>query len=71
MYNIPALIVSHTSGLSLAHNYLYHNNCHLYITSDQDIDISSYLIPFAVIIGLGFLLITSYMVHTSLNTLII
>lgn len=62
MFDIPALIVSHNSGLTLANQYLYQTNHHLLIISDQEIDISSYLIPFAIIIGLGLLLITSYMV---------
>ncbi|XP_027196584.1 E3 ubiquitin-protein ligase RNF13-like [Dermatophagoides pteronyssinus] len=59
---IPGLLVSHEDGQTLRSNFLYHSGFRLFITSEIPPNFSYYLIPFAIIIGAGILIIVSYVV---------
>ena len=60
--SIPAVLVSHEDGQTLRSNFLYESGFRLYITSEIPPNFSYYLIPFAIIIGAGILIIISYVV---------
>lgn len=59
---IPGLLVSHEDGMALSTNFLYNSGFRLFITSEIPPNFSYYLIPFAIIIGAGILIIISYVV---------
>ncbi|KPM05119.1 E3 ubiquitin-protein ligase RNF13-like protein [Sarcoptes scabiei] len=59
--SIPALLVSHDDGMELQH-FLHSSGYRIFITSELPPNISYYLIPFAIVIGAGILIIISYLI---------
>lgn len=60
--SIPAVIVSHEDGVSLNNKYLYSTGYKIFISSDIQPNLSYYLLPFAIVIGVCLLLTISFMV---------
>ena len=61
-YSIPAVIVSHDDGEALRVRYSYFTGFKIMITSDIPQNLSYFLLPFAIVIGVGLLIIISYIV---------
>lgn len=60
--SIPAILVSHEDGNALAKKYLYQTGFKIYVTSDIPPNLSYYLLPFAIVIGVCLLLTISFMI---------
>lgn len=60
--SIPAVLVSHDDGDALANKYLYQTGFKIYVTSDMPPNLSYYLLPFAIVIGVCLLLTISFMI---------
>src|SRR5690625_2762188 len=67
--SIPAVIVTHDDGEALRTRFLYHTGYKLLVTSDIPPNLSYYLLPFVVVIGIGLLITISYVVGRFLHTL--
>lgn len=59
---IPAVLVTHQDGAELEYRYMYKSGYLLLITSDLPPNLSYYLLPFAIVIGVCLLLTLSFMV---------
>lgn len=58
---IPGILISREDG-RLLRNYLFTSGYKLYITPEITPNFSYYLIPFAILIGAGILIIISYLI---------
>ena len=63
--SIPAVLVSYEDGDQLEKKYQWQSGFKLYVTSDIPPNLSYYLLPFAIVIGVCLLLTISFMVRHS------
>ncbi|KAI1286010.1 E3 ubiquitin-protein ligase RNF13 [Halotydeus destructor] len=59
---IPAVLVAHADGISLRQNYMWDKGYFVVISPDMQFNLSAYLLPFAVVIGVCMLVMISFMV---------
>jgi E3 ubiquitin-protein ligase RNF13 len=59
---IPAVLVSHDDGVTLRDNYLYDKGFYIVVSPDMQFNLTAYLLPFAVVIGICMLVMISFMV---------
>ena len=59
---IPAILVSNDDGLALRNNFLYEKGYYILVTPDFSQNLLSYLLPFAVVIGICLLIMISFMI---------
>ncbi|XP_014663643.1 PREDICTED: E3 ubiquitin-protein ligase RNF13-like isoform X2 [Priapulus caudatus] len=58
---IPSVFVGETDGLYLIKNYQYWTKYYLTLTPDFPVDFDSYLLPFAVVVGICFIIMLIFM----------
>lgn len=56
------MLVSNDDGMSLRKNYLYDKGFYVVISPDMQFNLTAYLLPFAVVIGICMLVMISFMV---------
>lgn len=59
---IPTVLISNDDGLALRTTYLYDRGYYILITPDFSQNLLSYLLPFAVVIGICLIIMISFMV---------
>lgn len=62
--HIPAVFVGYNTGMALKNNYQYDSDFFVIITADDSSNINTQLlIPFAVVVGICFLIMLIFMVR--------
>lgn len=59
---IPAILISNDDGVALRTSYLYEKGYYILVTPDFSQNLLSYLLPFAVVIGICLIIMISFMV---------
>ncbi|XP_076175453.1 E3 ubiquitin-protein ligase RNF167-like isoform X2 [Ptiloglossa arizonensis] len=59
---IPSVFVSENTGQILKENYLYNKRCFVLINDDTPYNIANLLLPFAIVVGLCFLVMVTFMI---------
>ena len=55
---IPSVFIGHSYGLHIIKKYTYNKNPDVFVvlTADEPFDINAYLLPFAIVVGICFLI---------------
>ena len=59
---VPAVLISYDDGMALRRLYLYDKHYYILISPDLQFNLSAYLLPFAIVIGVCLIIMISFMV---------
>lgn len=66
--SIPSVFVSENTGRYLKYNYLYNSSYYVLIDNDMPFNINTHLLlPFAIVVGICFLVMVIFMVRVRKN----